>query len=113
MPNVFSYAPNVDLVIGTYTGDGTENHAITGLGGKPKDLAIYVHPLAQDGGWKAEKLDLDWGSLSVLHSTGAPYHWSQDNMVISLDEDGFTVSDSGQDWHPNRDGVVYDFRALI
>ena len=113
MPNHFSHAPNVELVFGSYTGDGTESHAITGLGGKPKDLAIYMHPVGEGTGNKFEKLDLDWGSLALMHKPGANYHEILDNKIISLHDDGFTVSDAGLNQHPNIDGVVYDFRALI
>jgi len=113
MPNVFSYGPNVDLVIGSYTGDGTENHPITGLGGKPRSLEIFDHPTAAGDFRKYEKLDRDWGRFTFLHAVTASYHRIFDDMIISLDDDGFTVSDGGIDGHPNKDGFVYDFKALI
>ena len=113
MPNHFSHAPNVELVLGSYTGDGTTSHAITGLGGKPKSLEIFDHPTAEVDSWKFEKLDRDWGEFTFFHAGIAGNHRMALNQIISLDEDGFTVSDAGQDFDPNRLGKVYDFIAIV
>ena len=113
MPNHFSHAPNVELVLGSYTGDGTESHAITGLGGKPKSLEIFWHPIEETTAHKFEKLDRDWGEYTFYHAALSGDHRICLDQIISLDDDGFTVSDAGQNWDPNALGRVYDFRALI
>ena len=113
MPNHFSHAPNVVLVIGTYTGDGTESHAITGLGGKPKYLQIWCHPSVQETSPKFEKIDHNWGVYSFYHAPETGNHWMLSAGIISLDDDGFTVSDAGTDSVPNKNGEVYDFKAII
>ena len=113
MPNIFSYGPNVGLVLGNYTGDGTVNHAITGVGGKPKYLGIFWHPVNETKAHKFEKLDLDWGVFCFYHTALTGEHGIYDDMIISLDEDGFTVSDAGQNFDPNALGKVYDFMAIV
>jgi len=80
------------FAVGTYTGDGAATQAITGIGFQPIVVIIYQH---RDWIFRADmpaiKTDQD-GAFSMAHDGGLGYRWQQDN-IISLDADGFTVGD--------------------
>lgn len=104
---------NCKIKTGTYTGDGTEGQAITGVGFRPKYVRIYAHHVAVVAAEIYEKLDQSWGDASRTHTNIADSeHFVHVNKINSLDADGFTVDDAGTNTAPNQAGIVYDYLAL-
>ncbi len=98
---------------GTYTGDGTEGQAITGVGFTPKYVKIWDHITSEVDQEIFEKLDQSWGNFIVQHGIIPTHeHRSLPDKINSLDADGFTVDDAGGDAAPNRDTNSYDYLAL-
>ena len=102
--------PATRIKTGRYTGDGTTSHAIRGVGFRPK--YVHIEPLVDSEGghelfYKTAEHDAD---MCVFQSGTMVYKY--DNRIISLDADGFTVSDDGNNSHPNMDGRVYSYVAL-
>lgn len=72
-------------VIGTYTGDGAASKAVTGIGFQPRmvmifghtDGAAYTHIKTSSDGTKTTRIFSDY----------------EDDLIISLDSNGFTVGD--------------------
>lgn len=103
------------LKTGSYTGDGSTSQGITGVGFTPKVLLIIY--ASGDGNDTAvvmtstEHMARDAQGLVALF-TAAGGVKDFDNRVLSLDSDGFTVSDDGTDSHPNQNTAAYDYIAL-
>jgi hypothetical protein len=95
---------------GTYTGDGTTGQAITGVGFQPKYVRIWKHLTAEAAQNATEKLDQSWADYCIFE--GQTTFYAYDNLMNSLDSDGFTVDDAGSDSFPNGNGVAYDYLAL-
>ena len=99
------------LYIGTYTGDGTTSQPITGVGFTPKwmtinaDVADAVATVQYET--TTNLVDNDAQGLCVYHAGGALT--MQDNRILSLDSDGFTVTDDSADANPNKNGASYEF----
>lgn len=103
----------VRLKTGFYTGDGSTSQAITGVGFRPKVL-IIVLPNSDGsasifGITTTSFMARDAQGLGLFMSTGAVTNL--DNRFISLDSDGFTVSDDGADVFPNTNAQIYDYIA--
>jgi hypothetical protein len=105
----------LQLKTGGYSGDGTTSNAITGVGFEPKFLFIWESQA--DGG------NPQWGFTSdsymandaqglIVTVTNAGNSFSLDNRVLSLDSDGFTVSDDSADAFPNTNSTAYQYIAL-
>lgn len=93
---------------GTYTGDGGATKAITGLGFQPKALLVYAKSGTPYGFWIKTNHDTT-GSINM-----SAYYY--DDMIISLDADGFTVGDGtpgagGAPYHCNVNTRVYNYIA--
>ncbi len=98
---------------GTYTGDGTESQAITGIGFSPKYVKIFRRPTSEILMELYEKLDQSWGDFAAEHGvTATAEHKAFDNRINSLDADGFTVDDDASDQNPNADTFTYNYLAL-
>ena len=54
--------------------------------------------------------DASFGSIGFDNSITTPQF--DDDRIISLDSDGFTVDDRGFDTHPNTSSQVYNYMAL-
>jgi len=105
--------PGCKIKTGTYTGDGTESQAITGVGFRPKYVAIWIQPGGPSVQSFFEKVDQFLVDLSFMHFVWAGQeHIFQLNALISLDADGFTVDDAGTDSDPNKNAQVYVYLAL-
>lgn len=103
----------VRLKTGSYTGDGSTSQAITGVGFRPKVLIILL-PISDGsssifGITTTSLMARDPQGLGLFMSTGAVTNL--DNRFISLDSDGFTVSDDGGDVFPNTNAQIYDYIA--
>lgn len=99
------------IATGSYVGDGTTSHAITGVGFRPKYVMIFCHPTTECDAQMNYfvKIDQSWGDY--VNVIAAQTH-VRDNRINSLDEDGFTVDDDGNNYPPNASGVTYDWIAL-
>ncbi len=103
------------MKVGTYTGDGTTSKAITGVGFTP--LFLYLWNNSADGVavdihmTTADFLAQDPDGLAVEISGIGGTVTAQDNAIIALGSDGFTVDDRGVDDHPNKDTEVYYYIA--
>jgi len=96
------------MATGQYTGDGTTSNAITGLGFRPKFVMIFRHVTAQTLDHSVfSKMDQFYSNLCYAFFAGDFLA----NRIISLDPDGFTVSDAGADADPNTNGQLYDYVA--
>ena len=107
-----SPAKILKLKTGTYTGDGTLSKAITGVGFKPIVLNIYrYHVDLSLTEWftKTDKHYLDMCNQDRCVATAE--HYAQKGVIITLDEDGFTVGDGGGDLHPNKNAYLYIYVA--
>ncbi|WP_422024630.1 hypothetical protein [Pyruvatibacter mobilis] len=103
------------LKTGGYAGDGTTSNAITGVGFQPKVLVIWESQA--DGGnpqfgWTSDTYMANdpQGLMVVVSNAGNTF--SEDNRVLSLDSNGFTVSDEGADKYPNTNGTSYQYIAI-
>jgi len=95
------------MVMGQYTGDGNATQAITGVGFQPDFLYITPFTETQYYGWKVDQE----GTESSIAATGR--FW-EDDHIISLDSDGFTVGDgtgSSQGNQMNVNTVDYVYIA--
>ena len=98
---------------GNYTGNGGgagSPLAITGVGFQPK--VVWITPI-KTGSVSTSitmAIDSDTAGRSVMHI--GRYHSSRADMVVSLDADGFSVADQGDDSDPNKDGQDYAYVAF-
>ena len=104
-------ATKATYVIGSYTGDGSTEQGITGVGTSPEVLIVIPRPSAQGTGNLYLKM-VNWGIYALKIGGSSPYVYFYDNRINSLDGDGFTVDDDGTDQHPNKNGVTYDYFAF-
>ena len=93
---------------GTYTGNGSATQAITGIGGQPKFLIIW----SRVGPEICFKTDQDGTKTLQCNAAGT---WSYvDDVVISLDADGFTIGDgTGGTNYFNVNSETNTYMALI
>ena len=102
------------VAVGTYSGDGSTSLAITGLGFSPKFLLLILGGNDGDSinyGFTSSALvdDDPQGLMVNVASSGATT--LQDNKILSLDADGFTVSDTSADAFPNTNGSTVHYIA--
>lgn len=90
-----------DITVGSYTGDGVDDRAITGVGFQPTCLMIYgntnEHPV-----WRTSTVAGD----NTLHYTNLS---NAANIIQSLDADGFTVGTSAR---VNSNTNTYRYLAI-
>ena len=104
---------------GTYVGDGEVDNTIEGIGVSPNSVSITERqPLSGQAIEVCETnnqiIDDIGEGMSIIHRTGgAPPHATLSDRIVSLDADGFTVSDGDTDDNPNKDGITYNYRATI
>ena len=92
----------METAVGSYTGNATDDRAITGVGFQP-DLVLIHGSGSGSGAWRVDvhvgDLSADWSS-----STG-----DAANKIQTLDSDGFTV---GTDADVNTNSTVYYWMAF-
>ena len=94
--------PQSEVLSGSYTGDGTDDRAITGLGFSP-DLVIIKGDNAQNAVLRAYTWSGDFAKDLIDGTVTA-------NRIQSLDTEGFTV---GSDARVNSNGVTYHWIAWV
>lgn len=101
------------IATGQYTGDGTTSKSITGVGFQPKFVQIWNYTTTElDQQVLNFKSDQESGTFCVLWASAGPGVYHRDNRILSLDSDGFTVSDDGADLDPNKLNQVYNYLVL-
>lgn len=90
--------------VGSYVGNGSDNHAITGLGFTPKTLIIIGGSDIASSGWA-----MRFGTSGVLAARGTTT-WTpmgSNDSIKSYDSDGFTLGTS----YGNANGYTYYYAA--
>lgn len=98
--------------IGTYTGDGSESQKISGLPFAPKYVKIWRRPAVNQFSQGFETTTGIVGHLAEGASHNIDNGRLDDNRIISIEDDGFTVDDNGSNSDPNKSGQLYDFWAV-
>ena len=102
------YGSNGKCKIGSFTGDGTSNKSITGVGFRPRMVWMYAQTtsfgwglcIKNDNDTTGSMLDQSYGGTWATYSTG---------MIKSLDADGFTV---GNTYYSNQSGISYVYMCI-
>ncbi len=103
---------------GEYTGDGTTGLAITDVGFKPRYVKIWPKETADSVNVEivesSDTINDDNGegmSMARGQIPAATRHASKIDAIVSLDNDGFTVSDGSIDDNPNTNAQDYNWIA--
>jgi hypothetical protein len=102
-----AFNANADMVVGTYTGDGsvsTDTQAISGLGFSPEYLIV----ISNGANWARNRTSYGTNNSMRMRNSGV-----NTDTIPSLDADGFTVqvgTDSQEDM--NASGVSYNYIAF-
>lgn len=104
-----------NIVSGTYTGDGELTQSIADLSFQPEDLEIEIKNTVSGTDVETfrtwtDLVDDDAAGMCV-HTKGIAVNEVKKDQIKSLDSNGFTVSDQGADGHPNKQGIVYNYKA--
>lgn len=105
------------VATGTFTGDGAISQAITGIGFQTKFVQIWQRETTVGNLLDtrkvilttAEILDDDASGGAIMEGSGDTF---EDDAIIALGADGFTVDDNAANDAPNASSVVYNFLAL-
>ena len=101
------------IKVGTYSGDGSTGQAITGVGFTP--IFVQVWNRAADGGTAqvffttTDYIATDPQGIAI-RIQGADVE-GQDDSIIALGSDGFTVDDDAADDHTKKIGIDYHYVA--
>lgn len=104
------------IATGIYTGDGSETNSITGLGLSPKWVRVWKKTTVD-----ATEIDVYETTPEILDNTdpeaailykGTGGIELDRERFVSLDSDGFTVSDGRNDRDPNKTGETYEYVAV-
>ena len=106
------------VATGEYVGDGTTSNAITGLGFEP--IVVWIEQIATADNdplvccWTTDTImdDIAGGNGTVVFMNTNGDQTAKDNKIISLDADGFTVSDDGANLFPNQNTIVNNWWAF-
>ena len=104
--------------VGTYTGNGNPTQAITGIGFRPKFVHIWSQGVLISTVRVADvyKTDKD-GIYAFAYTTAAQRDYTyDDDCIISLDADGFTVGDGSTFFNAyniaNENLMVYSYVVM-
>jgi hypothetical protein len=95
------------MKVGTYTGDAAATKAITGVGFQPKQLIIYE--LVTNKALAIKTSTDTTGSLVIIGNAANVY---ANDLIISLDGDGFTVGDGTGTANYVNEAAAYGYIAL-
>lgn len=101
-----------EVAVGSYTGDGSTDQAITGLGFQPKAMWIFTETDTNRIFLMIENTDSNW---YYTVSAGGGGQWQATALregILTLDADGFSVSDGGVDDYPNKNTAKHWFFAV-
>ena len=95
---------------GTYTGNAGATLAITGIGFQPKFVIVYPQ-IPGTGGYYVAYKCVDDGTYAFISKTDPRAY--QEDHIISLDADGFTVGDgTGSSNYMNVGDRNYAYQAF-
>lgn len=105
-------ASPANVAVGSYTGDGAADQGITGLGFTPKGVWVFGEADLDAIWWKSTNATSDWdfrhlGATTTQQQAGAAFEG-----ILTLDADGFSVSDGSADADPNKNGSTYWYLAV-
>jgi hypothetical protein len=100
--NILADNPNL-FVTGSYTGNGSDNRSILGLGFRPEVVIVVQRNSGQVG---VIRTSLMAGDVSKPLSGGTGL---TANLIQTLEGDGFTI---GTDGRVNTNGTTYDYMAF-
>lgn len=96
-----AWAGTSDVVVGSYTGNGSDNRSITGVGFQPEMVWVKRHE-SQASAWRPASLSGD----ATLYWTATA---DNPNRIQALEADGFQV---GSQQQVNRNNKTYYYLAL-
>ena len=91
------------LAVGSYSGDGLDNRAISGVGFRPDLVIIKARDSAQKAVWRSSTMS---GDKTVFFTDAAAVFA---DAIQSLEADGFTL---GTHASVNSNGATYDWQAF-
>jgi len=104
------------VAVGSYTGDGTTDLEVTGVGFQPSAIWLAFKQTVNQGQsnivYCTPQILDDVGGTSGIFHKGAGGHATYTGLVVSFDADGFSVTDGGGDGDPNTNGAVYNYLAI-
>lgn len=102
---------DVQIKVGSYTGDGTADQAIAGVGFQPIVVVLWRRHDTSNRRGIAFRTSGDTDALSI-GSDLAGFHYA--DKITSLDSDGFSVDSSGGagSLNANANAAVYTYFAL-
>ena len=95
------------LKLGTYTGDAAATKAVTGIGFRPQ--AVLIYEMVTN---KAVILKSNLDTTKALVMAHAGDNLYVDDIVISLDADGFTVGDGSGSANYANEAQAYIYLAF-
>jgi hypothetical protein len=106
---------NTLVASGSYTGDGTTDLEVTGVGFQVKAVWIVFRQTSSQSAantfFNTPQI-LDDMTGGIMMHTGGGAHRVDASKFVSFDSDGFSVSDAGANEDPNLDGAVYNYLCL-
>ena len=105
--------PGSRFKTGQYLGDGAISRPITGIGFRVDYVKIWLHTA---GGFIVqshfEKTRTMNDTTRCWETTVAGQSQASSDLIISCDNDGFTIGDGGIDQAPNKAGDTYDYIVM-
>jgi hypothetical protein len=101
------------VAVGSYTGDGSSDLAVTGVGFEPSAIWIAFRQTSNTGNTNIVYCTpqiLDNQTEAGIFHKGGGGHATYSGLVVSFDDDGFSVNGGTND--PNTDGAIYDYLAI-
>ena len=101
--------------VGSYTGDGSTDLEVTGVGFTP--VAVWINfrqttnQAAANTFFNTAAI-LDDAAGAILLHTGGGAHRVDHSKFVSFDSDGFSVNDASADEDPNTNGAVYNYFCI-
>jgi len=95
------------MKLGTYTGDAAATKAITGVGFQPKLLVIWNQVTNKA---LCVKSNQDTTKTFCIAHGGTNYY--VDDVIVSLDADGFTVGDGTGSANMTNEAAAYAYAAF-
>jgi|TARA_R110000824_G_scaffold18331_2_gene72770 hypothetical protein len=101
--------------VGSYTGDGSTDLEVTGIGFTPVAVWINFRQTTNQGAANTffnTAAILDDAAGAILLHTGGGAHRVDHSKFVSFDSDGFSVNDASADEDPNTNGAVYNYFCI-
>lgn len=97
----------IRFAVGTYTGDAAASKAITGVGFQPKVVVVWEK--VTNKAFIVKSNQDTTKAFVITHAAGTLY---VDDIIISLDADGFTVGDGSGSANYANEAQAYSYIAF-